>query len=123
MVIKAAENLLLNKYQVACLYKVTNLKKSPFQVTLQEKWLFCHNKPSEAEQLLGLFQCNLLFPVSILKLKFVSSNQRMYQWTCVWTKQDFFSWLTGSNLLFAVNAYGMGKEGEKSLGLSTRGPH
>ena len=42
-----------------------SVKKSPFQVTLQEKWLFggrwlryrirTHNKPTEVEQLLGLF--------------------------------------------------------------------
>ena len=48
-------------------------KKSPFRLTLQEKWLFgCHwhrsrtrahnrDKLSEAEQLLGLFHCNFLF--------------------------------------------------------------
>ena len=48
-----------------------SVKKSPFRVTLQEKWHFgclwlrsrirAHNKLSEAEQLLGLFQLNLLF--------------------------------------------------------------
>ena len=37
------------------------------------------------------------------------------------TRQDFSSWLTGSNLLFAVSTYGMGKEGQKSSVLSLAG--
>ena len=60
---------IINYYQVICLFKVS--KKSPFQVTLQDKWLFgylwlssrirAHNKLSETGQLLGLFQYICLF--------------------------------------------------------------
>ena len=58
------------------------VKKSPFRVTLQEKWHFgclwlrsrirAHNKLSEVEQLLGLLQLALC-PVSIRVLN-VTSN-------------------------------------------------
>ena len=111
------------------------------KVTLQEYWLFgclgqrsrtwAHSKFSEAEQL-GLFQCNFLFALyqsscsglnSQLKFRTVSWNHHKSQQTCVWTKQwqECSSWLTGSNLLFAFSAYGMGKEGHKSSGLLLAG--
>ena len=38
--------------------------------------------------------------------------------TCLWTRQDLCSPLTGSDLIFAVSAYGMGKEGQKSSDLT-----
>ena len=91
-----------------------------FQATLRAKWLFgrlwlrsrirAHNKLSETVQLLGLFQCNLLFALyqfsnsnwhCKLKLMKVTADQ------C----QDFWS------DLFAVSSYGQGKEGQKSFGL------
>ena len=37
---------------------------------------------------------------------------------CLGTRQDFCLPLTGSDLIFAVSAYGMGKEGQKSSGLT-----
>ena len=92
----------------SCLF--LSVKKSPFLVTLQEKWHFgcclwlrsrirAHNKRSEAAR----------GPVSQCKLK----SPR----TCVWTGQYFSSKLTGSYLLFAVSAHGKGKEGQKSKDL------
>ena len=100
-------------------------------MTLQEKWFFgyrwlrsgirAQNKLSEAEQLLGLFQCNLLF--ALYQSSSLNSHSKPeINEGCTWTSQDFSSWLAGSNLLCAVSAYGMGKEGQKSSGLSLACP-
>ena len=105
-------------------------QKSPFQVTLREKWLFgCFwirssriracNKLPEAEQLLDLCQYIILFALHFQALICtISWNQWKAIWTCLWTRQVFCSQLTGSDLIFAVSAYGMGKEGQKSSGLT-----
>ena len=42
----------------------------------------------------------------------ISWNQQKSRWTCVWIEQDFSSSVTGSDLLFAVSANWMGKEGK-----------
>ena len=53
----------------------------------------------------------------------VSWNGLKSHQTCVWTRQDFWWWLTGTKLLFAAGVYGMSKEGHRNaydwvLGLS-----
>ena len=61
------------------------------------------------------------FNGTFVDLHIISWNQRKSQQTGIWTRQDFPSWLTGSNLLFAVSSYGMGKEGQKGWDLSLAG--
>ena len=48
----------------------------------------------------------------------ISWNQWKSCWSCLWTGQEFCSLLTGRDLIFAVSAHGMGKEGQKCSGLS-----
>ena len=68
--------LSVNWYQLASSWlSLHSVKKSPFQLTLQEKWRFgclwfrsrtrAYNKLSEAEQFLSLFQFNLFFAAAL----------------------------------------------------------
>ena len=114
----------INQFQLASSWlSLQSVKKSPFQVTPQEKWRFgclwlrsrirAQNNLSEPEQHLCLFKLNLCFALyqsssSNLHCKLKLTKSR---WTCVWTRQDFSSQLTGRDLLFAFSSHVMGKEG------------
>ena len=95
-------------------------------VTLQEKWLLgclwcrsqirAHNKLSEVEKHLDLSQYIFLF--TLHQSSSSSRNPWNSRQTWVWTSQVFLSLLTWSHKIFAVRAYGTGKEGQKGSGLS-----
>ena len=89
-----------------------------------EFWLSLAHKLSEAEQLLGQFQFNLLFalyPSSssnlYCKVKLTKVTADVGLDTARFLVTAHRKWVNSSNLLFAVIAHGMGKEGQGSSGL------
>ena len=117
---------IINMYQrdqVGSLFQVS-------KVTLQEKWLFgclwlrsrirAHNKRSEAEQLLSLFQYIFLFA----RYRFPSKNaqcklnsMKVSAELCL-DRTNFLVVAHRKQPIFAFSTHGTGKEGQKSSGLS-----
>ena len=61
----------------------------------------------------NLKNLNYLFNLSIHS-SFTVPKEVPLPWLeliCVWIRLDFWAWLTGSNILFSVSTYRMGKEG------------
>ena len=89
-------------------------RKMAFWLFLDQRIRACIKLP-EAVQLLDLCHCvSTSFSLPCINSQAlictISWNQSKASQTCLWTRQDFCSPLTGSDLIFAVSACGMGKE-------------
>ena len=122
----------LDRRRYSCIKLADSSKwpKSPFQVTFQKKGILA---VSGSDLWLELVTSSLRqnsswtcvsTPFSLPSINFqaliltISWNRLKAIRTCFWTRQNFCSPLTGSDLIFAVSTYGMGKEGQKSSGLT-----
>ena len=124
--------LRVNQYQLVSTWRTLQSDKSQLFKRIFEKNGFLAVSGSDLGlklvtsflRLVSLSQCIILFALhqfssstSHYKLELMKGLLDL-SLVLLWTTQDFCSPLTGSDLIFAVSTYEMGKEGQKSSGLS-----